>query len=151
MRPPRPPHRPPGVLGVVSLSGPLLVPLPLVLVLLPLHRKGPQVMTSFPVLLGLAAVVWPVQYLLVSPTVWLWRVCVTGLRAGLKMGVLGILLILLPVIGWVILGAISMHRSSQRRADQRHAETLAALGHVQAPATAPRSLWTPWGLSLLTA
>lgn len=117
----------------------------------PLPGSPNVAVRRFATILGLAAVVWPVQYLLVSPTVWLWRVCVTGLRAGLKMGVLGILLILLPVIGWVILGAISMHRSSQRRADQRHAETLAALGHVQAPATAPRSLWTPWGLSLLTA
>lgn len=48
-------------------------------------------------LLILAALLllWPVQYLLVVPLVWLWKIS--------KILGLGMLLVFVPVIGWIIL------------------------------------------------
>ena len=52
---------------------------------------------------GLLCIAWPTQYLIVSPARWTWRLCVKAAR-GLTLSAVGVILLLcLPVIGWIIL------------------------------------------------
>lgn len=72
------------------------------------------------------ALAWAVQYTIAVPCILLWRLTL----AAFKVGFVGVLLLCLPVIGWIILALWLMLRHP-------------------APATAApsrRSMWRPWGI-----
>ena len=64
---------------------------------------------------------WMVQYCLFVPCVYGWRM----IAAAFKLGALGLLLLCIPVLGWVVLAVMLVGR----------------------PGSAHRSnIWRPWGL-----
>lgn len=76
---------------------------------------------------GLLVFVWPTQYLLVSPARWTWRLCAKVAR-GLALSAVGVILLLcLPIIGWLILILALVLRGKP-----------APRGSINA------GLWTPW-------
>lgn len=52
---------------------------------------------------ALVIIVWPLQYLIVVPAVYLWRWAVALVKGALKYGLLGVLLLCIPLIGWIVL------------------------------------------------
>lgn len=74
-------------------------------------------------------IVWSIQYTVVVPTIWLYRV----LSGALAVGALGVLLVCLPVIGWVILAVLLMGTPTPSQRERRRS----------------RRYLRPWGLSLL--
>ena len=77
---------------------------------------------------ALISLVWPTQYLLVVPCVYLWRWTVALLAGALKLGVLGLILLCVPIIGWVLLAYLLFFRKGE-------------------PAPKRPSVLTPWGLT----
>lgn len=87
------------------------------------------------------SMVWAVQYVAVVPVVYTWRACVWLVTAGLKLGVLGVLLLCLPIVGWILLAILLVMR-------HQHAQTMAAMGHGRG-ARARANVLRPWGLQYL--
>lgn len=73
------------------------------------------------------AVAWLIQYVLYVPMVWTWR----AVKAAFKIGGLGVLLVFIPIIGWIIL-AVKVYALTKdgRQVDRRYLH--------------------PWGVSLLS-
>ena len=65
---------------------------------------------------------WMFQYAIYVPTV----LCFRGLKGAAKFGFLGVLLICIPILGWIILAWLVFRR--------------APVGEK------PRSVWKPWGI-----
>lgn len=55
---------------------------------------------------------WSVQYTTWVPLVWAWRLTAFALRAGL----LGVMLLCVPIVGWVVLAVMLLRRPSAERA-----------------------------------
>lgn len=95
-----------------------------------------------------ALIVWPIQYLVVAPIVtmasWAW----TATKAVFKIGGVAIVLLFIPIIGWVILAAWLLVRSNDQKDERRHVETMAALGveYAEPEPTTPawKAIWSPW-------
>lgn len=101
-----------------------------------------------------ALVVWSIQYTVAVPTWACWRALVWLLRGAGKVGLVGVLLLLLPVIGWIILAVLLVMRHGQRDAERRHRETMAAMGRAVDPpdaeATVRRArILEPWFLPVV--
>ncbi len=86
---------------------------------------------------------WSFQYLMVVWAVVLWRIFAWMVKAAMKLGVLGLLLLFLPVIGWIILIILFVVRNGQHEI----AQAIAA----QQPDTGKpaRPIWRPWGIDWL--
>ena len=84
-------------------------------------------------------VLWPVQYLIVVPALLLWAV----VRFALKLGLIGILLLFLPIIGWIILAAWLLFRQPD------HGAELVELERRRQGIPPPRSVFAPWKLGAL--
>jgi hypothetical protein len=74
--------------------------------------------------------IWSAQYLMLWPMVAFISFLGWLIKGALKVGIVGVLLLCIPFFGWIILAVMLMNHGNQRRADQRHAETMAALGHM---------------------
>ena len=95
---------------------------------------------------ALILVVWPTQYLVFVPVVWFAR----AIAFGLTVGGWGILLIFLPVVGWIILGFMMMSRGANRRNRELIAAIERANREGEPPPVAPvSSLYRPWFLHLV--
>jgi len=70
---------------------------------------------------------WILQYTLVVPSVWTWRYFIVP---AFKLGGIGILLICIPIVGWIVLAVMILRRNKPVR-DNRYL--------------------TPWGKNLLEA
>lgn len=78
--------------------------------------------------------VWSVEYPLwaaVAATLGVVWLLATLVKMALKVGVLGVLLLCLPIIGWVILAVVW---SGRRQRERHHAELMAALNRPATPA-----------------
>ena len=83
---------------------------------------------------------WFLQYPLYVPAVLLWRVFVTIVRFALMVGLWGILLLFLPIIGWVILLILLL----MRRDDRRYKDLVEAIARNEGVQVRRRSIWRPW-------
>ena len=88
---------------------------------------------------------WPIQYLFVVWVVLLWRVFVVLLKV---VGFAAVL-IFIPFIGWAILFLVWLVKRGDKKADQRHAEMMAALGAPVVIEGKKVSVWRPWLLDQL--
>lgn len=68
---------------------------------------------------------WLLQYLLIVPLVWIWLALIVP---AFKIGVVGVILLCVPIIGWIILAVLILRRPQPRR---------------------ERTYWRPWGASLI--
>lgn len=68
---------------------------------------------------------WMLQYLIVVPAVWVWRYFIVP---AFKIGGVGVLLLFIPVIGWIVLAVMILRRPAQPRSN---------------------AYLTPWGATLL--
>lgn len=99
---------------------------------------------------GLILIAWPIQYLLVVPAVILWRVIVVIVRFALKLGLIGIVLLFLPIIGWAILAAWLLFRRPDRQGEilaelRLQSAVMGAYSGTASTYTPPRrSIFTPW-------
>lgn len=86
---------------------------------------------------------WSFQYMIVVWAVVLWRLFAWMAKAAVKLGVLGLLLLIVPVIGWIILIILLVVRNGQHEI----AQAIAA----QPPDTGKpaRPIWRPWGIDWL--
>ena len=55
--------------------------------------------------------IWPFQYLVAVPAVWIWDATRWLLRAALHLGLWGVVALFMPVIGWAILAAYLLLRA----------------------------------------
>lgn len=69
---------------------------------------------------------WLLQYTLVVPTVWVWRYLVVP---AFKVGFIGIVLLCIPIVGWVLLAVLIFRR--------------------KAPVNRSHAYLKPWGAALL--
>lgn len=90
-------------------------------------------------------VLWPLQYLIVVPAILLWTFFVTLVRFALKLGVIGILLLFLPLIGWAILLAWLLFRRPDHTGELVELERRRQ-GIESRPV---RSLFAPWHVGAL--
>lgn len=88
----------------------------------------------------IAVPLWILQYVIYVPIVLLWRVFVAIVRFALTIGLWGILLLFLPIIGWVILLLWLL----LRRDDRRYKDLVEAIGKKEGIETRRRSIWRPW-------
>ncbi len=85
--------------------------------------------------------VWPTQYLIVVPVVWVYRL----IAALFKVVGVAIVLIFIPFLGWAVLYVIYSGRKRERAAERRHREQMAALApHAVLEAAPARSITRPW-------
>lgn len=104
--------------------------------------------------LALALTLWPIQYALWLPVRYLTLITVAVVRFAVKLGAVGVLLLLLPVVGWIILAVWLVIRHQNALAERRHMQQLQAIeardhrahdyAETVATQTAPRSVWRPW-------
>lgn len=80
---------------------------------------------------ALILLVWPVQYLLWIPLVIMWAI----IRFAFTLGFVGILLLVIPVVGWIVLFFMLMGR----RREKRYGKML-----ERATGEKPVSVWRPW-------
>lgn len=93
-------------------------------------------------LIGLALVaVWSAQYTIVVPAVYCWRLLVWVTAVALKMGFAGIVLLCVPVVGWLVLVMIIVMR-------HQHTQTMASLG-VTKPVKSHKNVLLPYGMHYL--
>lgn len=87
--------------------------------------------------------VWPLQYMLVVPTVIGFKLARMILKAAVMVGIIGLVLAFIPVVGWLILLLIYVN-------DRNHQELLEAINpSTSSPdgsRTTGRSIFRPWGV-----
>jgi len=86
------------------------------------------------------AMLWCLQYGGWIPLVYTSRFLVWMAKAAIGLGLVGIVLLFIPVIGWVILAAMLMHRHGQKQIVR---ELRRQDGHP--------SIWRPWGADWIKA
>jgi len=98
--------------------------------------------------LVLVFLAWPIQYLVVLPLRVIGRLLIlmARLAGNIFMLIMWIVLLLIPVVGWLALFFLMWKRISERR----HQETLAALGYdTEERAKERTSMLKPWGVDSL--
>ena len=83
-----------------------------------------QTLTKVLAWTALLIFIWPTQYLMVVPIVYLWRWTVAIITGSLKYGLLGIMLLCIPIVGWVVLAYLVFFK---RRSPEPPAERLDVL------------------------
>lgn len=81
------------------------------------------------------ALIWPLQYLLWLPLVLLGRL----IRFAFMIGFVGIVLLFIPIIGWIILFFMLMGRRNEKRFER----LLKAMGDER------KTVWHPWMIERL--
>ena len=72
----------------------------------------------------LLLLVWPTQYFFVVPAVYLWRWTVALLWGAMRIGVLGLLLLFIPIIGWAVLAWMVFFRKADTAPKAPRADVL---------------------------
>lgn len=89
--------------------------------------------------LAVAIAAWVVQYFIVVPLYVIWRL----VAIAFSFGLVGILLLFVPIFGWIILGLWWL----KRRSDKRHDEVMRTIRGDAAPKK--RSILRPWFIDRL--
>ena len=87
----------------------------------------------------IAISLWVAQYVIWIPAVVIWRASVVVFRFGLTRGLIGLVLLFVPVIGWIILLIllILLLRGGDR-------DTKALVRELAREGINRRSIWRPW-------
>jgi hypothetical protein len=87
----------------------------------------------------IAIPLWVAQYVIWIPAVFIWRASVVVFRFALTLGLIGLVLLFVPVIGWIILALILLLRGGDDRDTKALVRELARREGIDG-----RSIWRPW-------